>query len=318
MKTVLIIASTLLIGSLTVSCKKNDHTSPPTQVPKALRVWDALENTIIPNFEMRGETDEAALRFVISEIVKKNPEFEYVIHQSPTEGSPISIHLKNIPAFEAIRYICNVGNREYSIASGVLVISAGGMPLNLPLETQSFHVGMGDSFFSQVFKPQEQVIDVKQTLKAKGVKIPDDGSALYVRSEKKLVLHANYEVLSFMHSVLNPLTVPDRHLAPAGSYRFTAPSLSQKFPVTFFLNLFSDGTGSLWSQPLGTRTAPVDYQLKRWTYKYGILTLDFADGRTTTYQLQGFNLVDDKGELGPFRRFVEEDGHTHYFDAVGP
>jgi len=147
MKPVLLLAYALVIGSLTASCKKSGEIPPSAQLSNASRVWDALENTTIPEFKMQGETDEAALRFVIRKIAQKHPGFEYVIHQSPTPGCPIYVHLKNVPAYEALRYICSVGNREYVIASGVLVVSASGVPLKLPLETQTFHVGMGDPFF---------------------------------------------------------------------------------------------------------------------------------------------------------------------------
>lgn len=279
------------------------------------RTFSLLESTLIDKIEFEGVSDVEALDFILKQVRRRNGDLQYAFdHTAEAATRKITVHLKNVPALEAIKLVCGLSGREFDVLQGVLAISEGGHPLQRPSVEAVIRFESGHTLVPAE-KRMESLVDMRAILNERGLRLDERSSASFAPNQSKLLLRATQRDIDLLKSLDEPLRAPPRHIPVAGSYRYTAPSLKGELPMTWILNLFSDGRGDLWGQPLGARTAPISKGLK-WESEDGEAILHFDDRTALRCKLIGYNLKPEGSRFGTFRRFIEDNGRLIYLDGI--
>ena len=100
-------------------------TPPATTSTSEIPLRERLEGIVIPRIELQNTPITDAIEFVRAQLKELDPDHSHNIIVEPGVATDIrlTLSLSNIPATEALRYICQLGDLEWVVDTHAVVIS---------------------------------------------------------------------------------------------------------------------------------------------------------------------------------------------------
>jgi len=196
----------LLLALLWIAC--SPQTEPKTELELGREAMERLQTVVIPSLSFENTDSHQALEFIASQVRKKYPDFEYLILDEPTATKrTISLNIRNIPAWDALRAITTLGEYHLFFSGPVLKI------------TNSLGCGEDITYRAYRFpkkiliddeKGQGEFVDVKPLFTKMGLKFPEGTEAVYRQSREILIVRNTVSQLDLIGQIVGTQEAPRR------------------------------------------------------------------------------------------------------------